>query len=67
MPNGFVVKKSSIPNAGLGVWTLKNISECVIIGPYGGERVYNKDDSTLVYAWEVCWHLTERNEKEFTK
>ena len=53
MPNGFVVKKSGIPDAGLGVWTTNNISECVIVGPYGGIRVYNRDESTLEYAWKV--------------
>lgn len=53
VPKGFVVKKSSFPKAGLGAWTTRNISECVVIGPYGGERIYNREDSTLDYAWKI--------------
>ena len=53
LPEEFTIMKSSIPRAGRGVWTKKDIPECVFIGPYGGEKVYNRDLSTLDYAWRV--------------
>ena len=53
IPDGFAIKTSSIPKAGLGVWTTKDIPKCIIIGPYGGEKVFNNDNSTRYYAWAV--------------
>ena len=53
LPNEFIVKKSEIPNAGLGVWTVKNIPECVVIGPFVGEKVY-KPQKWYKYGFEVC-------------
>ena len=53
LPEEFTIMKSSIPRAGRGVWTKKDIPECVFIGPFGGEKVYNSDLSTLEYAWRV--------------
>ena len=44
------MKTSGIPNAGLGVWTLTDLPECVIIGPYEGEVIYQ---TWSTYTWEV--------------
>ena len=54
-PLEFIVKESGIPDAGLGVWAVTDIPECVIIGPYDGEVIYEHDpEEWHPYAWAVC-------------
>lgn len=40
VPPGLVVKASSIPGAGLGVWTSQCLNKGLVLGPYQGVRVY---------------------------
>ena len=61
-PDGFIVKKSGLRNAGLGVWTTKNISKCVVFSPYGGEKMYDHTKPWVAYsyAWQVMTILTRK-------
>ena len=54
-PQGFQVRKSGVPGAGLGVWTLEEIPPCTMIGPYGGVKKYDKNiwEKTWIYGWII--------------
>ena len=54
LPDGLEVKTSSIPNAGLGVFTLNDIQPRVMFGPYGGVDTMNHEEAHKSgYAWQV--------------
>ena len=57
IPGGakFQIRKSGIPGAGLGVWTLEEIPACTMIGPYGGVKKYGADilEKDWIYGWLV--------------
>ncbi|XP_061184821.1 uncharacterized protein LOC133192830 [Saccostrea echinata] len=48
-PPGFSIKRSSIPNAGLGAWAETHIPIYRVIGIYEGEEFF--DDGDHLYAW----------------
>ena len=54
LPNGLWVRNSSIPNAGLGVFSTEFIPKGTRFGPYDGviESNYDKAHSTG-YSWQV--------------
>ena len=54
LPNGLLVKNSSIPNAGLGVFSIEFIPKDTKFGLYEGviESNYDKANSTR-YSWQV--------------
>ena len=50
------IKKSSLPNAGLGVFTKKHVKAGTILGPYKGVKVPSQDCEAVEdpeYLWEV--------------
>jgi SET domain-containing protein len=55
--NSIVVKKSTIPNAGLGVFATNHISKYTLLDEYKGILItpeqYNKKKSNLAYIWEL--------------
>ncbi|KAL4222938.1 Histone-lysine N-methyltransferase prdm9 [Mactra antiquata] len=54
LPLGLIVKDSSIPNAGLGVFTEKEIPARVMFGPYGGVKSYNLQKAhDSGYCWQI--------------
>ena len=56
LPEGFVVKESSIAGAGLGVWTGPDMSvkAGLLFGPYKGVVVYSeKEAHRSGYSWQV--------------
>ena len=56
MPVQVTVKPSSIPGAGLGVFSTTTIEKGVRMGPYEGEKISKSDMGDLhntAYAWEV--------------
>ena len=49
-----MVKESSIPNAGLGVFAKEPIPKRIRFGPYKGEITKNEDKAQLSgYSWQV--------------
>ena len=51
---GIIIKQSSIPEAGKGVFTTRDIDEGVTIGEYKGERTeYSKMSENGKYAWKL--------------
>lgn len=57
LPEGLEVKTSSIPGAGLGVYTLNDIQPRVMYGPYGGMKTLDQEKAHKSgYAWQVMWH-----------
>ncbi|XP_053395594.1 uncharacterized protein LOC123525311 [Mercenaria mercenaria] len=50
VPDGFVIKNSSIPNAGLGVFTEMYIQRETVFGPYKGIFDYNGGTG---YSWTI--------------
>ncbi|XP_062586585.1 uncharacterized protein LOC134248176 [Saccostrea cucullata] len=50
-PTGFCIKTSSIPNAGLGVWTETEIPIYKVVGIYEGEEFFDDNDQDHLYAW----------------
>ncbi|XP_041373908.1 uncharacterized protein LOC121386925 isoform X2 [Gigantopelta aegis] len=61
LPPGFVIKKSSIKGAGLGVFTTEAIPSRTLIGPYEGVvyRDVNNSVADNTYTW-VYYYTTER-------
>ena len=56
LPENLVIKKSSISNAGMGVFTKEKPKMNTRFGPYKGTRVAPedvKDDTVTSYMWEV--------------
>ena len=54
LPDGLSVRKSKIPDAGLGVWSNKLIPNRSRFGPYEGEIIRNADKAhSTGYAWQV--------------
>ena len=56
VPVEVTVKPSSIPGAGLGVFSTTTIKKRVRMGPYEGEKISGSDKGELcntAYAWEV--------------
>ena len=58
VPSGLVVKPSSIPGAGLGVWTSKCLKKGLILGPYQGVRV---DWEISAHQSRYCWEVVIPN------
>ncbi|XP_064645920.1 lipoxygenase homology domain-containing protein 1-like [Lineus longissimus] len=57
-PEGILIRKSTIPGAGLGTFTTKFIPDGVTFGPYGGEVTWDRGDTPIgdrayLYAWEI--------------
>ena len=48
-----MVKKSGIKGAGVGVWTLVDLPECLIFGPITGDKVDPEEDIDRIYSWDV--------------
>ena len=48
-----MVKKSGIQGAGVGVWTLVDLPECLIFGPITGDKVDPEEDIDRIYSWDV--------------
>jgi len=56
LPDGLEIKKSAIPNAGLGIFATKKLDVGVHFGPYQGEKVLadlSNDNLDARYMWEV--------------
>ena len=56
---GFQVRKSGVPGAGLGVWTLEEIPACTMVGPYGGVKKY--DENMKEKEWLYGWIILEKD------
>ena len=59
VPIEVTVKPSSIPGAGLGVFSTTTIKKRVRMGPYEGVKISESDKEELcntAYAWEVHTH-----------
>ena len=54
LPDGLMVKQSSIPGAGQGVFATKFIPKGYRFGPYDGDIVDLETGYDSGYAWEVC-------------
>ena len=55
LPDGLVIRKSSIPGIGLGVFSETFIRRYTWFGSYDGEVVVEKNDISE-YAWKVGLH-----------
>ena len=56
LPKDLVIRASSIPTSGLGIFTTKPIPVGTKYGPYIGKTITNKDltdDVDASYVWEV--------------
>ena len=53
LPNGVVIKESSIPKAGSGVWAETPVPKGVRFGPYEGTIVDDIEDAHSGYCWQV--------------
>ncbi|XP_033745719.1 LOW QUALITY PROTEIN: probable histone-lysine N-methyltransferase PRDM7 [Pecten maximus] len=54
LPPGLVCRESSIPNAGLGVWSDHEILPRTRFGPYKGKKTRDLDKAhSTGYAWQV--------------
>lgn len=66
---GIIIKQSSLPEAGKGVFTTRDIGEGVTIGEYKGEQIeYSKMNGNGKYAWELqngkvvdAWNIKKSN------
>ncbi|XP_035827333.1 histone-lysine N-methyltransferase PRDM9 [Aplysia californica] len=56
LPEGLIIKRSTIPGAGLGVFAVKDFPSRTRFGPYGGKKV--KDEATA-HLSGYCWQVTE--------
>ncbi|XP_030849723.1 probable histone-lysine N-methyltransferase PRDM7 [Strongylocentrotus purpuratus] len=54
LPDGLVVKQSSIPGAGQGIFATKFIPKGYRFGPYDGDIVDLETGYDSGYAWEIC-------------
>ncbi|XP_063956894.1 zinc finger protein 724-like [Lytechinus pictus] len=54
LPDGLLVKQSSIPGAGQGVFATKFIPKGYRFGPYEGDIVDLETGYDSGYAWEIC-------------
>ena len=55
LPHYFAIKPSSIPGAGLGVWSKQVIEKRFLLGPYEGVRIHSEPEAHKSgYCWEVC-------------
>ena len=57
VPAEVSVRRSAIPDAGLGVVARQFIPRGVKVGPYEGRRVGSRemeDENDTSYMWEVC-------------
>ena len=61
LPDGLVIRESSIPGGGLGVFSETFIPRYTWFGGYDGEVVVLKADISD-YSWSVCEHL--RNHRD---
>ena len=62
LPTGLVIKTSSIPKAGAGVWAEAPVPKGVRFGPYEGIIVEHSEDAHSGYCWQVI--LLECRSKE---
>ena len=53
LPTGLVIKTSSIPKAGAGVWAEAPVPKGVRFGPYEGIIVEHSEDAHSGYCWQV--------------
>ena len=53
LPHGIVIKESSIPKAGSGVWAETPVPKGVRFGPYEGTIVDDIEDAHSGYCWQV--------------
>ncbi|XP_021342929.1 histone-lysine N-methyltransferase PRDM9-like [Mizuhopecten yessoensis] len=54
LPPGLCIRKSSIPNAGLGIWSDYRILPRTRFGPYKGEKTQDLDKAhSTGYAWQI--------------
>ena len=53
LPHGIVIKESSIPKAGSGVWAETPVPKGVRFGPYEGTIVEDIEDAHSGYCWQV--------------
>ncbi|XP_063956495.1 histone-lysine N-methyltransferase PRDM9-like [Lytechinus pictus] len=54
LPDGLLVKQSSIPGAGQGVFATKFIPKGYRFGPYDGDIVDLETGYDSGYSWEIC-------------
>eukprot|EP00057_Strongylocentrotus_purpuratus_P021476 XP_011675950.1 PREDICTED: histone-lysine N-methyltransferase PRDM9-like [Strongylocentrotus purpuratus] len=59
LPDGLVVKQSSIPGAGQGIFATKFIPKGYRFGPYDGDIVDLETGYDSGYAWEDCHEVFE--------
>ena len=60
LPQGIVVRQSTIQHAGLGVFTTQQFQQGSTFGPYRGVRLradVPKESFDTTYIWEVCGNL----------
>jgi hypothetical protein len=56
IPEGLLIRKSSMPKAGLGIWTGEDVwlDKDLVFGPYEGVKVYSEREAhDSGYAWQV--------------
>ena len=53
LPSGLVIKSSSIPKAGAGIWAETPVPKGVRFGPYEGTIVEDSEDAHSGYCWQV--------------
>ena len=53
LPSGLVIKPSSIPTAGAGVWAEAPVPKGVRFGPYEGVIVEDSEEAHSGYCWQV--------------
>ncbi|KAK2176512.1 hypothetical protein NP493_660g02003 [Ridgeia piscesae] len=53
VPSGLVIKPSSIPSAGAGVWAEAPVPKGVRFGPYEGVIVEDSEDAHSGYCWQI--------------
>ena len=61
LPSILKISQSSIPGAGLGVFSASEIPKGVRFGPYKGKKIrweHISDETNTSYMWEVAFYYT---------
>ena len=61
LPSVLKISQSSIPGAGLGVFSASEIPKGVRFGPYKGKKIgweHISDETNTSYMWEVAFYYT---------
>ena len=61
LPSILKINQSSIPGAGLGVFSASEIPKGVRFGPYKGKKIrweHISDETNTSYMWEVTFYYT---------